>query len=148
MPVYVGHQTGFWEAPQKALFQRQDEGLLCSHISLSTHLPFLAVAAKGTLSLDTATSTTLGKYHAYRGQGNRSVKITPNPRKQPQATRLLDLIVGWRMAWRLQTVLVPEPTWAPSEVHGPECPRPPAPLAGPEAHFPSERKCFPRPSPF
>lgn len=91
------------------------------YTSLPILLPFFAVAATGTSLLPKANSIIIWKCHSYRDQGTlSSIKITETPGNNCKLLTRWTLLICWRTAQGLQTVIVPEPMWAFSEVNTPE----------------------------
>lgn len=111
-------QASLREAPQRALFQRQDKGLLLlAHFPVTpTSLP--CSSCRGDFISGHGHVNCSQEVPCSQRPGKREGKNNPNPWTQPGATRLLDLTAGGRMAWRRHPAIVPDPTWPLSEATG------------------------------
>lgn len=89
---------------------------------------FLCSSCNRDLLLYKAISIIMWKFQSYRDQGKlSSIKITEISGNNCKLLSCWTLLPCWRVAWGLQTVTVPEPLWAFSEVNGPEAsPQPPS----------------------
>lgn len=88
---------------------------------------FLCSSCNRDLLLYKAISIIMWKFQSYRDQGKlSSIKITEISGNNCKLLSCWTLLPCWRVAWGLQTVTVPEPLWAFSEVNRPEAsPQPP-----------------------